>query len=285
MAISRDCFVVKNTPRNDKKNRGYGSDEDMKKYKNKIFLIISLTLFLTLSIPSYAFAMHISEGILPLPWAGLWLVTAIAFIVPGVIIIKKRKAETPSYMPFLGIMGAAVFVFSALPIPVPIAGTSSHPAGTGMSAILIGPLASIVVAAVALLVQALFMAHGGLTTFGANVLSMGIVGSFAGYGAYKGFQKLGASIATSAFAAGAAADIATYMATSIELALGIHGTNSASQVALKIFIAFLPTQIPLAVLEGLVTAGMFSYVLKHRPDILRSLSLIKIKTEAAGNEV
>ncbi|MBI4743788.1 MAG: energy-coupling factor ABC transporter permease [Actinobacteria bacterium] len=257
----------------------------MKACKNKIFLIISLTLFLVLSIPSYAFAMHISEGILPLPWAGFWLILAVVFIVPGIIKIKKRKAETPSYMPFLGIMGAAVFVFSALPIPVPIAGTSSHPAGTGMSAILIGPFASVVVSAIALLAQALFMAHGGLTTLGANILSMGVVGSFAGYGAYKGFQKSGASIATSAFAAGFAADIATYATTSIELALGIHGTHPVSQVALKIFIAFLPTQIPLAVLEGLVTAGMFSYVLKHRPDILRSLSLIKAKTEVAGNEV
>ena len=35
-------------------------------------------------------------------------------------------------------------------------------------------------AAISLLIQALFFAHGGLTTLGANIVSEGIVGSLVG---------------------------------------------------------------------------------------------------------
>jgi cobalt/nickel transport system permease protein len=253
--------------------------------RSRRFLVFGLSLVLFLGIPSYAFAMHISEGILPLPWAGLWLALAAVFVGVGIVKVKKCKEKTPAYMPLLGIMGAAVFVISCLPVPVPIAGTCSHPCGTGISAILVGPFPSIVISAIALLIQALFLAHGGLTTLGANIISMGVAGSFAGYGAYKGLLRSGAPVALSAFAAGFVADLATYATTSVELALGIHGSHSVSAVALKIFVAFLPTQLPLATLEGLIAAGMVIYVLKHRPEILHKLGLAKLKTEVARNEL
>ena len=50
--------------------------------------------------------------------------------------------------------------------------------------LLIGPGPTVVVASIALLLQALFLAHGGLTTLGANIMSMGVVGAFSAYGIY-----------------------------------------------------------------------------------------------------
>lgn len=214
--------------------------------------------------------MHISEGILPPKWAGAWYAAAAVFVYRGIREIERKAKVVPGYKPLLGMTGAFVFVISSLPIPVPIAGTCSHPAGTGLAAILLGPFPSAVVTSVVLLLQALFMAHGGLTTLGANIMSMGVAGSFAGYAAYR-LAKRRLGVAPAAFLAGFLADVATYATTSVELGLGIHGSEPAAEAILKIMLAFVPTQLPLAILEGAFTAGVVAYVYRHRPDIMAKL--------------
>lgn len=138
-------------------------------------------------------------------------------------------------------MAAIVFVISCMPIPVPTAGTCSHPCGTGLSAILLGPGISVLVASVALLIQALFLTHGGLSTLGANIVSMGIMGSFAGYLTFRVLRGFKVSLGVSGFVAGLLADWATYFATSVELASGIRGDSPFMPLFWKILIAFIPT--------------------------------------------
>lgn len=225
-------------------------------------------------LPAPAQAMHISEGILPPGWALLWFLLAAPFVGWGVVQIQRRKAIDPSYIPLLGIFGAAVFVFSCFPIPVPVAGSTAHPAGTGMSAIFLGPFASVVVAFISLLLQALFLAHGGLTTLGGNTLSMGVLGSFSGFAAFKLGRLLRLNLFWSGFLAGMAADLVTYLGTAGEMALALHGTQPLLSVLGQVYLAFMPTQIPLCLLEGAVTGGMLVYVHKHRPDILRKLKVL-----------
>ena len=235
-------------------------------------LRILTLLTLLLALPQPAFAMHISEGILPAGWCVFWFAVALPFVAWGVVRINRRKRVDPSYIPLVGIFGAAVFVFSCFPIPVPIAGTCSHPAGTGLSAIFLGPFASVVVAFISLLLQALFLAHGGLTTLGGNTFSMGIVGSFAGFGAFWLGRRLNLGLFWCGMLAGIAADLLTYLTTATELALALHGDHSLWSVLGQIYLAFMPTQIPLCLLEGAVTGGILIYVRKHRPDILNKLA-------------
>lgn len=221
-----------------------------------------------------AYAMHISEGILPLKWAGLWYLVAIPFLIKGIFDIRKKTNSTQSFKPLLGLMGALIFVISCMPVPVPTAGTCSHPAGTGISAILIGPIMSIFVTSIALFIQALFLAHGGITTWGADIVSMGIAGSFAGYIIFKILRKFKLPLFVCGFAAGLLADWATYIATSFELASALHGSKSIFSLFYAILIAFIPTQLPLGILEGFLTGGMIVFVHKRRPDILVSFSKI-----------
>lgn len=228
-----------------------------------------------LLLPRPALAMHLAEGILPAGWALAWFAAALPFIAWGVVRINRKKKLDHSYLPLLGIFGAAVFVFSVFPIPVPMAGSTSHPAGTGISAIFLGPFASVVVAFVSLLLQALFLAHGGLTTLGANTFSMGVLGSFLGFGAFLIGRKGGGSLFWCGFAAGAAADLATYFGTSFALAAALHGSQPFPTVLGQIYLAFMPTQIPLAMLEGAVTGGLLVYVQKHRPDLIRRLHVVQ----------
>lgn len=217
---------------------------------------------------SPGYAMHISEGILPFGWAGAWYLLAIPFIAMGLNRLRRLSKDDLFFKPLIGLIAAVVFIISCMPIPVPTAGTCAHPAGTGISAILMGPVLSVLVAAAALLIQALFLAHGGLTTLGANIVSMGVMGSFAAYGAFVMLRKMKVGIAPAAFMAGLLADWATYITTSFQLALGIRGEAAFAPLFWKILIAFVPTQFPLGILEGAMTAGMVVLLYKKRPDIL-----------------
>lgn len=236
--------------------------------KTNLFFSALLTAAAFLWIPESAHAMHISEGILPLPWAVFWFVISIPFVLLGLRNLKKRSQKEPQIKALVGLVGAAVFIISCMPIPVPTAGTCSHPCGTGMAAILIGPTLSVLVASVALTLQALFLAHGGLTTLGANIFAMGVAGSFAGFGVFVLARRIGLSIIISAFLAGLVSDWATYIVTSFALASALHTEGSFLNMLLLIISAFVPTQVPLGILEGFLSAGAYAFVHARRPEFL-----------------
>lgn len=217
--------------------------------------------------------MHISEGLLPLDWSFLWYLILMPFLLYGLHTIRKRSVTLPQYTAFIALVGALVFIISALPIPVPIAGTCSHPAGTGLGAVLIGPVATVVVSAIALFLQAIFLAHGGVSTLGANTVSMGIAGGLTGYLAFRVMVTSGAGTTAGAFAAGFVGDMAVYATTALQLALAFHGTASIPEAWAGLMILFLPTQAPLALLEGVLTVLVVRYVMDTRPDILLKLGL------------
>jgi cobalt/nickel transport system permease protein len=221
-----------------------------------------------------AHAMHLAEGILPLGWAVLWTVAALPFVAIALWMAKTRAVRDPVYKPFLAMIAAAVFLISCMPVPVPTAGTCSHPCGTGLAAILVGPWMTVLVTVVALLLQALFLAHGGLTTLGADVISMGVAGAFVGWALFRLLRRLGASVWVAAFVAGLLSDWATYATTSLELATALHGDKSVGTLFTTVALAFVPTQLPLGILEGFLSAGAVAFLLKRRRDILERLEVV-----------
>jgi cobalt/nickel transport system permease protein len=162
-----------------------------------------------------------------------------------------------------------------MPIPVPAAGTCSHPCGTGIAAIFIGPLLTVVVSSIALLLQALFLAHGGLSTLGANLASMGIAGAFAGYGIFILVRRLTGRWWIAAFLCGLLSDWATYSVTSLQLAAALHGTASFGKFFLTVMLAFVPTQVPLGILEGFLCVGAYRFILTRRPELLKIFAVRK----------
>jgi len=236
--------------------------------KNRLMLPLIFALGLLFLCPTPAYAMHIAEGILPANWAGAWYVIAFIFVFIGIRIIRRRSREVKGLMPLLGVAGAAIFLISVFPVPVPISGTCSHPCGTPLGAILVGPFISTVLGAVALLIQALFLAHGGISTWGANIVTMAIVGSFVGFGTFMLLRKFNAPISVAAFAAGILGDWATYAATAFILASALHGTGSLWGMFGMIAVAFAPTQLPLGILEGVFTAAVVVIVYQRRPELL-----------------
>ena len=90
---------------------------------------IAVTLLALFVLPMNAYAMHIGEGILPFDWCALWYGVAMPFVAIGLYKLKKDKT-VGRMKPLLGMVAAAIFIVSCMPIPVPTAGTCSHPAGT-----------------------------------------------------------------------------------------------------------------------------------------------------------
>ena len=132
--------------------------------------------------------MHIMEGYLPLTWCIIWFVISFIIVAFGIYQIKKIVDETPESKALLAVSGAFMFILSSLKLPS-VTGSCSHPCGNGLGAALFGPAVTAVLATIVLLFQALLLAHGGLTTLGANIVSMGIVGPLVAWAVYKGLTK------------------------------------------------------------------------------------------------
>ncbi|MBT0772003.1 energy-coupling factor ABC transporter permease [Kineosporia sp. J2-2] len=217
--------------------------------------------------------MHIAEGYLPPLHAAAWTVAAAPFVVHGARCVVREVRERPESRLLLGAAGAFTFVLSAIKLPS-VTGSSSHPTGTGLGAVLFRPPVMAVLGAIVLLFQALLLAHGGITTLGANVFSMAIVGPWVGYGAYRACLALRLAFPVGVFAALALSDLSTYVVTSVQLGLAhpdpIGGVIGSIGEFLGIFAL---TQIPLAIAEGLLGVLVFRILARIAPQELLSLGL------------
>src|SRR3972149_1924595 len=163
--------------------------------------------------------MHIMEGFLPHPWWELWFAITIPIVVYGVYRLSKVTKKLPEAKPLLALMGAFIFVLSALKLPS-VTGSSSHPTGAGLAAVVVGPGITSVLSMIVLVFQALLLAHGGLTTLGANTFSMGIVGPFVAYAIWIAAKKAHLPASVGIFLAAALGDLITYVITSVQLEIG-----------------------------------------------------------------
>jgi cobalt/nickel transport system permease protein len=218
--------------------------------------------------------MHIMEGFLPVQHAVGWTLASAPFVAWGLHAIKTRIREQPEQRMLLGVAAAFSFVLSALKLPS-VTGSCSHPTGTGLGALLFGPAAMAPIGAVVLLFQALLLAHGGLTTLGANLFSMAIVGPFVAVGVFRLARGLKLSFALSVFFAASLADLMTYVTTSAQLAWAFPDPLGGFTASFAKFASiFAITQIPLAISEGLLTVVIFNALARFNPQELRDMKLL-----------
>jgi cobalt/nickel transport system permease protein len=200
--------------------------------------------------------MHIMEGFLPPLWVAVWFVAALPFWVLGFRNIRQLLKDKPQTRLLLGMAGAFIFVLSALKMPS-VTGSSSHPTGTGLATILFGPAVTGVLGTIVLLFQALLLAHGGLTTLGANAFSMAIAGPFVAWLLWLALKGR-VSTRVTIFLAAAMADLMTYVVTSIQLALAYPDPVGGFVASFAKFgMIFAVTQIPLAISEGILTVLIY----------------------------
>lgn len=224
---------------------------------NKIMFFWVLILLISF-VPTESHAMHIMEGFLPVGWSIFWFIVTIPFLVVGIRRVNKIMKEDTNRKILLGLAGGFVFVLSALKIPS-VTGSCSHPTGVGLGAILFGPTTMTVVGIIVLLFQALLLAHGGLTTLGANTFSMAVVGPLVSYGIFKALKKKDGSNSFAVFLSACLGDLMTYVVTSVQLSLAFPDSATGFAGSMGKFLSvFAVTQIPLAIVEGILTVIIYT---------------------------
>ncbi|MDO4523027.1 MAG: energy-coupling factor ABC transporter permease [Eubacteriales bacterium] len=214
---------------------------------------LALTFVLAFAIAPTAGAMHIMEGYLPPVFCVAWGVICLPFLFLGFKSLNKSVKENRKSMTLIAMAGAFVFVLSSLKIPS-VTGSCSHMTGTGLGAILFGPSAVSVLGLIVLVFQAILLAHGGLTTLGANCFSMAIAGPILSWLIYMGLSKTNVNRKVTIFLAAALGDLFTYCVTSVQLAMAYPSAEGGFMASVVKFLGiFAPTQLPLAVIEGILT--------------------------------
>jgi cobalt/nickel transport system permease protein len=212
--------------------------------------------------------MHIPDGFLSPEVAAACAVPAAGAVAYGLRRASRDLDERR--VPLLGV--TAAFVFAAQMLNFPVAGgTSGHFLGAALAAILLGPWLAGLVLSVVLVVQAFVFADGGITTLGANVLNMGVIGALVVGGLMVAAQRVlpnrrGVLLAVAGVGAWLAV-VAGAVACSFELALS--GTVPLGTV----LPAMLGVHVLIGAGEAAITVAAVSAVLSTRPDVVRAFSV------------
>ncbi|MBI1785568.1 energy-coupling factor ABC transporter permease [Candidatus Sumerlaeota bacterium] len=221
--------------------------------------------------------MHIPDGgLISGPINAAAFAASVSICAAAVARAKKNLGERE--IPLMGM--SAAFVFAAQMVNFPIGGgTSGHFLGAAMTAILLGPLNACLVMALVLVMQCFLLADGGVTTLGTNILNMGLVGSFSGWGVYEVLRRAlpatRASLLASASIASWIAVVLSAIACAFELALS--GTTPARLV----IPAMGGVHAIIGLGEALITAAVLSAILAARPDLIRAHAIaLAVESEA-----
>lgn len=208
--------------------------------------------------------MHLAEGLLPASCALACAAVALPFVVVGAHRMRRVGVHR------VAMATALLFAVTLFPVPVPLAGVSSHMCAVPVLALLLGAWELTLPTALVLLMQALFFAHGGLSTFGANVLTLGVAAPFAAVGIARLLRALRAPVPVAVFVACASADLLVYALDALLLAFALapvaEGTNMSTRMVAALLLALAPAQLPLALLEGALSVALIKALVQRDAD-------------------
>jgi cobalt/nickel transport system permease protein len=204
--------------------------------------------------------LHIPDGFLSVVIAVLcWTVTLITLYFA---VQKAQNKFDERLVPLAGIMAAFIFAAQMLNFPV-AGGTSGHFIGAALATIVLGPWLGILVMAAVIILQALLFQDGGLLAMGANVLVMGIVPAFVGYGLTRSFlnRPRGQRLAVIGVASWL-----SLMAAAFITALLLWLSNAS---ALGIVVpAMLGVHALIGLGEALITVAAYTFIVQTRPELV-----------------
>jgi cobalt/nickel transport system permease protein len=199
--------------------------------------------------------MHISEGVLSAPVLLGGAVAAAAGVAVGLRRLNHDR------IPQTAILSSAFFVASLIHVPVGF--TSAHLILNGLLGAILG-WAAFPAILVALLLQAVLFQFGGLTVLGVNTVTMALPAVLcAGLFRPLLLSQNTRRAALGGFLCGSLAVVLSGML----VGLARIGTGEAFQTAaLAIFLA----NLPITVIEGVVTAAAVVFLGHVKPEILSS---------------
>ena len=223
--------------------------------------------------------MHIPDGYLsPQTFVPLY---GASFVFWAVALKKIKRELSSRYIPYLAMAAAFSFLIMMFNVPIP-GGTTGHAVGGGIIAILLGPWAAVLAVSVVLIIQAVVFGDGGITAIGANCLNMAVVIPFVSYWVFKlikGGASGGARFYTAAFLAGylglAAAAVITGFEFGIQpmIASAPDGRPLYAPYPLSIAVPAMALEhlLIFCVVEGIVTAMILKYFVKHESELIYAM--------------
>ena len=206
--------------------------------------------------------MHIPDAFIPIPQAAVYWIIALIFLALAIRWAKDELNEDK--IPLIAVLAAGIFALQSFNLPVTM-GTSGHLVGGALAAIVLGsPFGAIFILTLVLIIQGFVFGDGGITTMGANIINMGVIGGFVGYYSFQGINTL---IKNPLVSAGISAWLACLIPSlTCALEMYVAGTFplAAGLVAMGIYHAII------GIIEGIVTALVIYLLAQARPDLVQS---------------
>ncbi len=208
--------------------------------------------------------MHIPDAFMPIWQGGIYWIIALIFII---LALKWARNElTEDKIPMVAVLSAGIFAIQAFNLPVGF-GTSGHLVGGALVAILLGsPYAAVFVLTLVLIIQGIIFGDGGLTTMGANILTMGVIGGFVGYYSYQGLHRATKTVYISAAIAAWLACFIAALACAVMMWLAGTFPLVPGLAAMGIYHAII------GIVEGAITAGAIYLLLQARPEFSETVT-------------
>lgn len=204
--------------------------------------------------------MHIPDAFMPIWQGAIYWIIALVFIYLSLRWAKNELNEEK--LPLVAVLAAGIFALQSFNLPVSM-GTSGHLVGGALVAIILGsPFAAIFILTLVLIVQGIMFGDGGITTMGANILNMGVVGGFVGFYSFKGLKAVTGRMPVSAFIAAWLACLIPALCAAVELWLAGTFPLEAGLIAMGIYHAII------GIIEGVVTVAAIYLIMNVRPDMV-----------------
>lgn len=211
--------------------------------------------------------MHIRDGILSPEVCAVTGLLSIAAV--GFSLRKLRMDLEDRAVPLTGMLAAVVFAGQMVNFPLIGLPVSGHLLGGVLSAVVLGPWAGCLAITLVLIVQAVLFNDGGLLSLGANVLNMGVIGSWGGYAIYDSLRRwLGRGPASVVPAAVVAAWL-TVLAAASMFCVEFGLSTASKDFSLRgIFALMVFYHALIGIGEALITGSVLGFVLSRRPDLI-----------------
>lgn len=207
--------------------------------------------------------MHIPDAFIPIPQGILYWIVALVFIALAVRWAKNEMSEEK--LPLVAVLAAGIFAIQSFNLPVSM-GTSGHLVGGALAAIILGsPFAAVFILTMVLIVQGVLFGDGGITTMGANIINMGVIGGFVGFYSYKGLKSATKSMPLAAFVAAWLACFIPALACACEMFLAGTFPLVEGLVAMGVYHALI------GIIEGIITVAAIFLITSVRPDLMDSV--------------
>ncbi|WP_048145201.1 cobalt transporter CbiM [Methanosphaerula palustris] len=203
---------------------------------------------------------HIPDAFIPIDQGVVYWIIALVFVA---LALRWAKNElTEEKIPLVAVLAAGIFAIMAFNLPVTM-GTSGHLLGGALAAILLGsPFAAVFILSMVLIVQGVIFGDGGLTTMGANIINMGVIGGFVGFYSFHGLMRVTKSFNLSAFIAAWLACFIPALACALELFIAGTFPLVPGMIAMGTYHAAI------GLIEGAITVVALHLVMNARPDIV-----------------